>query len=77
MNEDGQTSSIKDKILTIDVKPGWREGTKIIFPREGDQVHSAFLCCIQFLLFHPSFGKILKLGEFELRSQASSGSLLV
>ncbi|XP_040907778.1 dnaJ homolog subfamily B member 13 [Toxotes jaculatrix] len=37
MNEDGYTSSIKDKILTIDVNPGWKEGTRIIFPREGDQ----------------------------------------
>lgn len=38
MNEDGYGSSIRDKILTIDVKPGWKEGTKIIFPKEGDQV---------------------------------------
>ncbi|XP_070700295.1 dnaJ homolog subfamily B member 13 [Pempheris klunzingeri] len=37
MNEDGYTSSIKDKILTIDVKPGWKEGTRVIFPKEGDQ----------------------------------------
>ncbi|XP_039600208.1 dnaJ homolog subfamily B member 13 [Polypterus senegalus] len=37
MNEDGHTSSIKDKILTIDVKPGWKKGTKITFPKEGDQ----------------------------------------
>ncbi|XP_007889370.1 dnaJ homolog subfamily B member 13 isoform X1 [Callorhinchus milii] len=37
MNEDGHTSSIKDKILTIIVKPGWREGTRITFPKEGDQ----------------------------------------
>ncbi len=38
MNEDGYTSSIKDKILSIDVKPGWKEGTRIIFSKEGDQV---------------------------------------
>ncbi len=38
MNEDGCTSSIKDKILSIDVKPGWKEGTRVIFPKEGDQV---------------------------------------
>lgn len=29
MNEDGHTASIKDKILTIIVKPGWNEGTRI------------------------------------------------
>ena len=31
------TTSDEDKILTIDVKPGWKAGTKITFPREGDQ----------------------------------------
>nr|CAB3238721.1 hsp40 heat shock protein 40 [Phallusia mammillata] len=37
MNEDGHTSSIRDKILTIQVKPGWKSGTKVTFPQEGDQ----------------------------------------
>ncbi|XP_076024240.1 dnaJ homolog subfamily B member 13 [Genypterus blacodes] len=37
MNECGGTSSIKDKILTLDVIPGWHEGTRITFPKEGDQ----------------------------------------
>lgn len=37
MNDDGHTSSIRDKILTITVKKGWRPGTKITFPQEGDQ----------------------------------------
>lgn len=37
MNEDGHTSSIRDKILTIVVKRGWKPGTKISFPEEGDQ----------------------------------------
>ena len=31
------TTSKEDKILTIDVKPGWKAGTKITYPREGDQ----------------------------------------
>ena len=34
---EGGTTSNEDKILTIDVKPGWKAGTKITFPREGDQ----------------------------------------
>ncbi|KAG8137106.1 hypothetical protein E2320_005645 [Naja naja] len=37
MNEDGHASTIKDKILTIDVQPGWKPGTKITFKEEGDQ----------------------------------------
>uniref|UniRef100_A0A8C5RLS5 J domain-containing protein n=1 Tax=Laticauda laticaudata TaxID=8630 RepID=A0A8C5RLS5_LATLA len=38
MNEDGHASTIKDKILTIDVQPGWKPGTKITFKEEGDQI---------------------------------------
>ena len=37
MNDDGHTSSIRDKILTITVKRGWRPGTRITFEKEGDQ----------------------------------------
>lgn len=37
MHDDGHTSSIRDKILTIVVKKGWQEGTKVIFKQEGDQ----------------------------------------
>lgn len=37
MNEDGHTSSIRDKILTITVKKGWKPNTRITFPQEGDQ----------------------------------------
>ena len=37
MNEDGLTSSIRDKILTITVKKGWKQGTRITFAQEGDQ----------------------------------------
>ena len=29
--------SREDKILVIDIKPGWKAGTKITFPKEGDQ----------------------------------------
>lgn len=28
----------EEKILTINVKPGWKAGTKITFPKEGDQI---------------------------------------
>lgn len=35
--EPGGASSKKSKILTINVKAGWKEGTKITFPKDGDQ----------------------------------------
>lgn len=37
LNDDGRTTSTREKILTITVKRGWKEGTKITFPKEGDQ----------------------------------------
>lgn len=37
MNEDGATTRLADKILTIEIVPGTKPGTKIIFPKQGDQ----------------------------------------
>ncbi|XP_053187726.1 dnaJ homolog subfamily B member 13 [Scomber japonicus] len=58
MNDDGFTSSIRDKILTIDVKPGWKEGTRIIFSKEGDQGPNSIPADIVFIVrqkSHPLF----------------------
>ena len=35
---DDGTAKKEEKVLTINVKPGWKSGTKITFQREGDQV---------------------------------------
>lgn len=37
---DERTHSMKqeDKILTVDIKPGWKAGTKVTFQKEGDQL---------------------------------------
>ncbi|KAJ3098422.1 DnaJ sub B member 13 [Phlyctochytrium planicorne] len=35
--EDGVTTIDAQKTLTIEIKKGWKDGTKIIFPSEGDQ----------------------------------------
>ncbi|KAJ3307085.1 DnaJ sub B member 13 [Kappamyces sp. JEL0829] len=37
LNNDGMSTSPLDKIFTIAVQPGWKNGTKVIFAREGDQ----------------------------------------
>ncbi|GJJ77649.1 hypothetical protein EMPS_10008 [Entomortierella parvispora] len=47
-----------DKILTVDVKPGWKAGTKIRFPNEGDEFPSGAVQDIEFVLEekpHPTF----------------------
>lgn len=58
MNEDGHTSSIRDKILTITVKKGWKPGTRITFPKEGDQGPNNIPADIVFIVKdkpHPRF----------------------
>ncbi|XP_075275670.1 dnaJ homolog subfamily B member 13-like [Opisthocomus hoazin] len=58
MNEDGQTSTIRDKILTIDVQPGWKQGTRITFEKEGDQGPNVIPADITFIVQekpHPRF----------------------
>ncbi|VDL95488.1 unnamed protein product [Schistocephalus solidus] len=37
LNKDSDTTELQEKILTIEVLPGWLEGTKVIFANEGNQ----------------------------------------
>lgn len=58
LNPDGRTTRVEDKLLTIDIKPGWKQGTKITFPREGDQSASTIPADIIFIIKdkdHPTF----------------------
>lgn len=48
----------EDKILTIEIKRGWKEGTKITFPREGDESPNTIPADIVFVIKdkpHPHF----------------------
>ncbi|XP_050541901.1 dnaJ protein homolog 1-like [Daktulosphaira vitifoliae] len=52
------TSRKEDKVLTINVKPGWKAGTKITFQKEGDQGMSKIPADIVFIIRdkpHPLF----------------------
>jgi len=52
------TRKKEDKVLTINVKPGWKAGTKITFPREGDQTTGKIPADIVFIIRdkpHPQF----------------------
>ncbi|KAM4677765.1 dnaJ homolog subfamily B member 1 isoform 1-T2 [Discoglossus pictus] len=50
LGPDGRSLRSEDKILTIQVKKGWKEGTKITFPREGDETHTNIPADIVFVL---------------------------
>lgn len=54
---DGSTKK-EDKVLTINVKPGWKAGTKITFQKEGDQGRGKVPADIVFIIRdkpHPLF----------------------
>jgi DnaJ-class molecular chaperone len=58
LNSDGKSYRKEDKVLTINVKPGWKAGTKITFHREGDQNSSTIPADIVFIIRdkpHPHF----------------------
>lgn len=50
MSPDNRSSHVEDKVLTIDIKPGWKAGTKITFPREGDQSPNTIPADIVFVI---------------------------
>ncbi|KAI8813794.1 hypothetical protein BJ742DRAFT_672112 [Cladochytrium replicatum] len=57
-NEDQTTTTQTDKVLTIHVKRGWKDGTRVTFPKEGDQGPNIIPADIVFIikqLPHPYF----------------------
>jgi len=52
------TQRTEDKVLTVNIKPGWKSGTKITFPKEGDQLPGRVPADIAFVIKdkpHPRF----------------------
>jgi DnaJ family protein B protein 4 len=50
LNADGRTTRDEAKVLTITCKPGWKEGTKITFPKESDEYPHMIAGDIRFIL---------------------------
>lgn len=58
LNPDGRTAHSEDKILEVQIKKGWKEGTKITFPKEGDETATNIPADIVFVVKdkpHPVF----------------------
>ncbi|XP_066517168.1 dnaJ homolog subfamily B member 1b [Hoplias malabaricus] len=58
LNPDRRTTRSEDKILTVEVKKGWKEGTKITFPKEGDETPTNIPADVVFVVKdkpHPVF----------------------
>lgn len=58
LNPDGQSLRSEEKVLNVVVKKGWKAGTRITFPREGDETPNSGPKDITFILRdedHPSY----------------------
>ncbi|XP_035464795.2 dnaJ homolog subfamily B member 5 [Scophthalmus maximus] len=58
LNADGRSLRSEDKVLNVVVKKGWKAGTKITFPREGDETPNNTPADITFILRdkeHPQY----------------------
>ena len=80
VNPDGITS-VQDKVVSIDVKPGWKAGTKITFAKEGDQYIGRVPADIVFIVRekpHPHFKRegndLIYTVQLSLRDALCGGS---
>lgn len=58
LNPDRRTARTEDKILEVQIKKGWKEGTKITFAKEGDESPTNIPADVVFVLKdkpHPVF----------------------
>lgn len=58
LNPDRRSVRTEDKILEVQIKKGWKEGTKITFPKEGDETPTNIPADVVFVLKdkpHPIF----------------------
>jgi len=83
MSPDG-TSSIQEKVLKVDVKPGWKAGTKITFPEEGDQYPGRIPADVVFIIKerqHPKFKRegnnLIYTTDISLRTALCGGHVTV
>jgi len=61
LNPDGYSTHDDVKILEINIKPGWKIGTKITFPKEGDEKRGVIPGDIIFVVAekpHPRFKRV-------------------
>lgn len=62
VHSDG-TARKEEKILQINVKPGWKAGTKITFPKEGDQIPGKVPADIVFIIRDKPHGHFKREGS--------------
>uniref|UniRef100_A0A8C4QB58 DnaJ homolog subfamily B member 13 n=1 Tax=Eptatretus burgeri TaxID=7764 RepID=A0A8C4QB58_EPTBU len=84
LNLDGRSIRNEEKILTVDIKKGWKEGTKITFPKEGDETGNNVPADVVFVLKdkpHPQFKRdganLIYIAKISLREALCGCSISV
>lgn len=72
LNADGHSTRVEDKVLTINIKPGWKSGTKITFPKEGDQHPGRVPADIVFVIKVRFLCAVLRISSADKRVKRSS-----
>lgn len=62
LNADGKISK-EDKIVSVDVRPGWKSGTKVTFAKEGDQAPGKIPSDIVFVIYEKPHLKFTREGN--------------
>ena len=78
------TSSLQEKVLQVDVKPGWKAGTKVTFPEEGDKYPGRIPADVVFVIKerqHPMYKRegndLIYTANVSLRTALCGGSIIV
>jgi len=63
LTQDGHSTYDDNKIVEINVKPGWKAGTKITFPKEGDEKPGVIPGDIIFIIAEKPHGRFKRNGN--------------
>eukprot|EP00047_Mylnosiga_fluctuans_P003919 m.231680 g.231680 ORF g.231680 m.231680 type:complete len:314 (+) comp12252_c0_seq1:18-959(+) len=63
LSDDGYTTVLKDKLFTIHVQPGWKEGTRITFAKDGDQGPNSVPADVVFVVKYKPHARFVRQGN--------------
>jgi len=63
LSDDGYTTVPKDKLFTIHVAPGWKQGTRITFPKDGDQGPNNIPADVVFVIKYKPHARFVREGN--------------
>ena len=63
LNPDGKTARAEEKILEIPIRPGWKKGTTVTFPAEGDELPGVSPADLSFVVAEKEHERFTREGD--------------